>query len=147
MQTKELGLATSKVADIRVISGRGTAEESTRDLQTEKTEKESQRPRIVSLSVSWCFMAAGLFVALAPMPARAADPIKVLEAQVAALQSQVNTQQGQITTLQSQVGTLQTSNTTLQSQVTTLQNQLTVAQPVLALGPLLSASIPTPSLA
>jgi hypothetical protein len=112
MQKKELSLATSKVADIRVISGRATAEESNRDLQT---EKESQRPRIVSLTVSWCFMAAGLFVALAPMPARADNPIAVLQAQVAALQSQVNTQQGQITALQGQVSTLQTQLTKVQS--------------------------------
>jgi hypothetical protein len=111
MQKKELSLATSKVAD-RVISGRATAEESNRDLQT---EKESQRPRIVSLTVSWCFMAAGLFVALAPMPARADNPIAALQAQVAALQSQVNAQQGQITTLQGQVSTLQTQLAAVQS--------------------------------
>jgi hypothetical protein len=65
-------------------------------------------------------MAAGLFVALAPMPARAVDQIKVLEAQVAALQSQVNTQQGQITTL---------------------QNQLTMAKSVLALAPFVSVDL------
>jgi len=112
MQKKELSLATFKVADIRVISDRATAEESNRDLQT---EKESQRPRIVSLTVSWCFMAAGLFVALAPMPARADNPIAVLQAQVAALQSQVTAQQGQITTLQGQVSTLQTQLTKVQS--------------------------------
>jgi len=121
MKPKNENCATSKVANIRGISGRTTAEESNRDLQT---EKESQRPRIVSLTVSWCFMAAGLFVALAPMPARAADPIAVLQAQVAALQSQVNTQQGQITTLQGQVGSLQTANTTQQGQITTLQSQV-----------------------
>jgi hypothetical protein len=142
MQKIELGLATSQVAD-RVISGRATAEESNRGLQT---GRESQRPRIVSLTVSWCFMAAGLFVALAPMPARAdakAD-IAALQAQVKSLQSQLNTQQGQITTLQGQVGSLQRANTTLQGQVgslqtanTTLQGQLAAVQsnPALALGP------------
>jgi hypothetical protein len=116
MQKKELSLATLKVADIRVISGRATAEESNRDLQT---GKESQRPRIVSLTVSWCFMAAGLFVALAPMPARADEKsdIAALQAQITTLQSQVNTQQGQITTL---------------------QNQLTMAKSVLALAPFVS---------
>jgi len=112
MQKKELGLATFKVADIRVISDRATAEESNRDLQT---EKESQRPRIVSLTVSWCLMAAGLFVALAPLPARADNPLAVLQAQVAALQSQVTAQQGQITTLQGQVSTLQTQLAKVQS--------------------------------
>jgi hypothetical protein len=102
MQKKELSLATFKVAD-RVISGRATAEESNRDLQT---EKESQRPRIVSLSVSWCFMAAGLFVASALMPARAdaqalAADVAALKAQVAALQSQVNTLQTELAKVQS----------------------------------------------
>jgi hypothetical protein len=128
MQKIELGLATSQVAD-RVISGRATAEESNRGLQT---GRESQRPRIVSLTVSWCFMAAGLFVALAPMPARAdakAD-IAALQAQVKSLQSQLNTQQGQITTLQGQVGSLQTANTTLQGQLAAVQSN-----PALALGP------------
>jgi len=93
MQKKEVSRATFKVAD-RIISGRATANEVNRDLQT---GKESQRPRVVSLTVSWCFMAAGLFVALAPMPARADNPLAILQAQVAALQSQVNAQQGQIT--------------------------------------------------
>jgi hypothetical protein len=128
MQKIELGLATSQVAD-RVISGRATAEESNRGLQT---GRESQRPRIVSLTVSWCFMAAGLFVALAPMPARAdakAD-IAALQAQVKSLQSQLNTQQGQITTLQGQVGSLQRANTTLQGQLAAVQSN-----PALALGP------------
>ena len=125
MQKKGLSLATSKVAD-RVISGRATAEESNRDLQ-------SQRPRIVSLTVSRCFIVAGLFVALAPMPARAENPdIAALEAQVAALQSaalqgQVNTQQGQITTLQ--------------GQVSTLQSQLTAAKSVLALARFVSVDL------
>jgi hypothetical protein len=128
MQKIELGLATSQVAD-RVISGRATAEESNRGLQT---GRESQRPRIVSLTVSWCFMAAGLFVALAPMPARAdakAD-IAALQAQVKSLQSQLNMQQGQITTLQGQVGSLQRANTTLQGQLAAVQSN-----PALALGP------------
>src|SRR5258708_36767469 len=100
MQKKELSLATSKVAD-RVISGRATAEESNRDLQT---GKESQRPRIVSLTVSWCFMAAGLFVALAPMPARADE-----KADIAALQAQITTLQGQVSTLQTQLDAVQSN--------------------------------------
>jgi trimeric autotransporter adhesin len=113
------------VADIRVISGRATAEESKRDVQT---GKESQRPRTVSLIVSWCLMAAGLLIALAPLADAATLPeeIAALQAQVAALQSAVSALQGQVNTQQGKI-------TTLQGQIATLQ-----INPVIALGPFVS---------
>jgi len=135
MQKKELSLATPRVAD-RVISGRATAEESKRGLQT---GKESQRPRIVSLAVSWCFMATGLLVALAPLPALADNnedsrhghedndkgihaEIAALQAQLAALQHQVNTLQTANTDQQNEINSLKASNTTLQKQLAAVQS-------------------------
>ncbi len=60
MKERELNRANIGVAKTTAMSGRATAEESKRDVQT-----GSQRPRIVSLTVSWCFIAAGLLVAVA----------------------------------------------------------------------------------
>jgi hypothetical protein len=81
-------------------------------------------------------IAAGIFVAFAPMAARAnaatiPEEIATLQAEVAALQSQVNTQKEYISTLRSQVNTQ--------------QKQLTVARSVLALAPFVSVD-PNPKI-
>jgi hypothetical protein len=94
MQTRELNRATIGVAN---TTGK------------ERRVGRTGLPGLVSL------MAAGIFVALALMPARADEEgvhkeIEALEAQVAALQGIV--------------GTLQTNNSALQSEVNKLQTQL-----------------------
>jgi hypothetical protein len=83
-------------------------------------------------------MAAGLFIALVPMPARAdndedsrhgrENDDRGIRAAIAALQSQVTSLRSTVSGLQGQVKSLQNSNTSL-------QNQLTAAHNVLALAP------------
>jgi len=111
MQKKELGLATAKVADIRLISGRATAEESNRDLQTGKGRSLG---RITCSTLLGPLIGVGILTALIPMSTSAqtisaqaisADAggvpadIAALQAQVAALQTQVNTLQNQLTSV------------------------------------------------
>ncbi len=108
------------------MSGRATAEESKRDVQT-----GSQRPRIVSLTVSWCFIAAGLLVAVAPLPARAdnnedsrhgrEDNDRGIRAEIAALQAQLASLQSTVSALEGQVSALQKANTGLQNEINSLQ--------------------------
>jgi hypothetical protein len=112
MKERELSLTTSRVADIKVVSGQATANEINRYL---RTGKERSFGHIASLTILRSLIVAGFIVALAPMPARADEDerggnkkIEALEAKLAslqatvsALQSQINTLQGQLTAVQS----------------------------------------------
>jgi hypothetical protein len=95
MQTSELNRATIGVANT--------------------TGKERRVGSIPGLPGLGSLMAAGIFVALSLMPARADEKsdIAALQAQITALQTQVNTQQAQITTLQTQLATVQSNKALL----------------------------------
>lgn len=142
MQKKELSLATSKVADIRVISGRATAEEMKRGL---RTGKERSLRSTAGLIVLGSMMAAGLIVALTPVPAMAAAG--GVPAEIAALQTQVADLRSAVSTLQTNNSALQNQVDTLQGQVTTLKTQLAAVQSnhALALGPFVSVD-PNPEI-
>ncbi len=114
MHEKELNRATTEVASSIDISGRATADEIKRGLQTE--EKRGFWGT-VSSAIPGYLMAVGLFVALTPLPASANndDNDNGIPAEIAALQAQV-------ASLQDQVNSLQASNTTLQSQLATVQS-------------------------
>ena len=133
MQHAVQNRATFEVAGSMDISGRATADEIHRALQT---SKERSFWRIVGLPVLGSIV-VGLFVALAPMPAQAEDDkdiraeIAALQAQVAALQDEVSALQKANTGQQNEINNLQASNTTL-------QNQLANAKNVLALDPFVS---------
>jgi hypothetical protein len=149
MQEREFNRATFEVAHNRDISGRATADEINRGLQT---GKERSFWRIACLTFLGSLTVAALFVVLAPLPANAdneegsrhgrEDSDKGIRAEITALQAQVTSLQATVSALQGQVNKLQTSNTGLQNQVnslqasnTTLQNQLANAKNVLALDP------------
>jgi peptidoglycan hydrolase CwlO-like protein len=132
MQKKELSLATSKVADIRVISGRATADEMNRSLRTGK--------RLARMGGLAAFIAAGLLVAVAPLAAKGDDDKDSrhgredndTRAQIAALQAQVASLQSIVSALQDQVNTLKTANTGLQTEINSLQTSNTTLQTQLA---------------
>jgi hypothetical protein len=129
MQTKELYRATTEVASTTGISGTATANEVNRSLRTRKGRSHG---RIKCSILLGPLMAAGLFVALAPMPVRAdndedsrrgrEDDDRGIRAEVAALRAQVTSLQTTVSTLQSQVDSLQTSNTTLQTHLAAVQS-------------------------
>jgi hypothetical protein len=125
--------ATLGVGNTKTMSSRATADRISGGL---RTGTKSNLGRIAELTVLGSMVAAGLFVALAPMPARADDVGK----EIAALQTEV-------ADLQSLVGNLQTSNSTLAKQVNTLQSQLAAVEsnPALALGPFVSVD-PNPEI-
>jgi hypothetical protein len=145
MQERELNCATIEVANNRDMSGRMTADEMNRSL---RTAKGSKLWRIACSTFLWSSMVAGLFIVLAPMPARAdndedsghgsKDNDKEIRAEITALQAQVSSLQATVSTLQDQVNSLQTSNTAL-------QNQLAHAKNVLALDPFVSVD-PNPEI-
>jgi len=134
------------------MSGRAIADEINRGL---RTAKGSKLLRIVYSTFLGPLLVAGLFIVLAPLPARADDDkdrhrghedndkgirteIAALQAQVAALQSAVSTLQTANTDQQNEINSLQTSNTAL-------QNQLAHAKNVLALDPFVSVD-PNPEI-
>jgi hypothetical protein len=135
MQERELNRATIRVVNRTDIRGRGTADEMNRGLRTGK--------RLARMGGLVAFIAAGLLVAVAPLPARADDDKdrhrrhedndKGIRAEIAALQAQV-------TALQDQVNKLQTANTDQQDEIDRLQTQLTAVQSnhALLLGPFVS---------
>ena len=152
MQRRELNRATFEVASSMDISGRATAYEINRALQT---GKERSFRRITCSTFLGSLMVAGLFVVVAPLAVRAdnaedsrhgrEDSDRGIRAEIAAVQATVSA-------LQDQVNKLQTSNTGLQNQVnslqasnTTLQNQLANAKNVLALDPFVSVD-PNPEI-
>jgi hypothetical protein len=153
MQTRELDRAAIRVAKTTAMSGTPTADEIDRVL---RTRKGRNLERITCSTLLGPLMAAGLFVALAPMSGRADDDkdrhpghedsdkgiraeIAALQAQVASLQSTVSALQGEVSALQTtnavqqnQINNLQTNNAKLQNQVTSLQTSNTTLQKQLA---------------
>jgi hypothetical protein len=135
MQERELNRATIRVVNRTDIRGRGTADEMNRGLRTGR--------RLARMGGLVAFIAAGLLVAVAPLPARADDDKdrhrrhedndKGIRAEIAALQAQV-------AALQDQVNKLQTANTDQQDEIDRLQTQLAAVQSnhALLLGPFVS---------
>ncbi len=142
MQTRERNRTTIGVVNRTVISGRVTADETNRGLRIEK------RKNLRRIACSTLLVASGLYLNLAPMPARADEDNDIhrerenndrgIRAEIAALQAQVISLQSTVSGLQSQVKSLQNSNTSL-------QNQLTAAHDVLALAPFVSVD-PNPEI-
>src|ERR1700730_17123495 len=150
MQERELHYATIGVANTTDISGRATAEETNRGLRIGKGRKLR---RIACSTFLGSLMVAGLFIALAPTPARADDDkdrrgeeireeiaalraqFKSLQSTVSALESQIDTLQAGNTKLRDEINSLKTSNTMLQSQLVAVQSN-----PVLTLGPFVSVN-------
>jgi septal ring factor EnvC (AmiA/AmiB activator) len=118
MQERELNCATIGVANRTDISGRATADEINRGLQT---GKERSFWRIACLTFLGSLTVAALFVAVAPLPVRAdedkdsrqerEDNNRGIRAEIAALQAQVASVQATVSALQDQVATLKTANT------------------------------------
>jgi hypothetical protein len=156
MQRRVFNCATIRVANTKDMSGTVAADEINGSLWTAKGSKLWR----IACSIFLGFLTvAGLFVALAPMPAGADDDkdrhrgredndkgiraeITAFQAQVASLQSTVSGLQTANTEQQNEINSLQTSNAKLQTQVsslqtsnTTLQHQLANAKNVLALDP------------
>jgi peptidoglycan hydrolase CwlO-like protein len=125
MHERELNCATIGVANNRDMSGMATANEVNRSLRTRKGRSLG---RITFSTLLGPLMAAGLFVALAPMPVRADS------AETTALQAQVTSLQATVSALQGQVNTQQ-------GQINTLQKQLTMAKSVLALAPYVAVTL------
>jgi hypothetical protein len=161
MHEMELNGATIEVANSRDISNRVTADETKCGLKIGKGKKLR---RTACSTLFRSLMVAGLFFALAPMPARAdddkdmrhgrGDDDKDTRAEIAALRAQVESLRAAVSALESQVSTLQTGNTTLQNEIkslqtsnTTLQSQLGAVQSnhALLLGPFVSVD-PNPEI-
>ena len=120
MQRKELNWATIEVADNRDMSGRATADRTNRGL---RTANGRTLWRIACSTFLGSLMVAGLFMALARMPARADDDkdrrrgndkdtraeIEALRAEVESLQAAVSALQGQVTTLQTELAAVQSN--------------------------------------
>ena len=133
MQERELNCATIGVAKRTDISGRATAEETSRALRIGKGRSFGH---ITSLTILRSLIAACFVVALAPLPAQADEEergrdkkfealeakVESLQATVSALESQIDTLQGGNTTLQNEIKSLKTSNATLQSQLAAVQS-------------------------
>jgi len=112
MQERELNRVTIGVVNSMDLRGRATADEINRGLRTGK-----HPARIGGLAA---FIAAGVFVALVPMPTRADDDergghkeTEALEAKVASLQTAVSALQDQVTTLQTQLAAVQSNHALL----------------------------------
>jgi septal ring factor EnvC (AmiA/AmiB activator) len=140
MQEREINRATIGVAKRRDISGQATADEINRGLRT--AEKKSFWS-IASFTFLGSLTVAGLFVALAPLPAHAdndqdsrhgsEDSDKGIRAEITALEAQVTSLQATVSALQDQVNKLQTSNTGLQNQVNSLQASITLLSRIIDL--------------
>jgi hypothetical protein len=117
MQERELNCATIGVANRTDISGRATADEINRGLRTGKARK---RLRKACLTYLWTLTVAGLFVAVAPLPARAdneedarhgrEDNDKGIRAEITALQATVSALQRQVNTLQTHLAAVQSNH-------------------------------------
>ena len=147
MEETELNRATIGVVNRTDIRGRATADEMNRGL---RTGKERSFWRITSLTFLRSLTVAGLFVAVVPMPVRAADDEnsrhghedndRGLRAEITALQVQLASLQSTVSALQDQVNSLQASNTALKSQVAAVQSNH-----ALLLGPFVSVD-PNPEI-
>ncbi len=113
MQERELNCATIGVANSTDISGRATAEETSR---ASRIGKGRSFGRIASLTILRSLIAVGFVVALAPLPAQADEEergrdkkFEVLEAKVESLQATVSALESQIDTLQKQLAVVQSN--------------------------------------
>ena len=151
MQERELNCATIGVANRTDISGRATAEETSRAL---RIGKERSFGRIASLTILRSLIAAGFVVGLAPMLAQADEEERGRDKKFEALEAKVESLQATVSALESQIDTLQASNTTLQNEIksqkssnATLQSQLAAVQSnhALLLGPFVNVD-PNPEI-
>ena len=113
MQERELNCATIGVANSTDISGRVTAEETSR---ASRIGKGRSFGRIASLPILRSLIAVGFVVALVPLPAQADEEergrdkkFEVLEAKVESLQATVSALESQIDTLQKQLAVVQSN--------------------------------------
>jgi hypothetical protein len=139
MQTRELDRALIAVANTTDISGTATADEiNPRGL---RTRKERSLGRITGLPVLGSLMAAGIFVAVALMPARAdehKDEDRGREDNDKGIRAEITALKAQVAILQNQVNSLQTSETTLQTQLAAVQRNN-----ALLLGPFVNVDFKT----
>jgi cell division protein FtsB len=117
MQERELNCATIGVANRTDISGRATAEETSR---ASRIGKGRSFGRIASLTILRSLIAAGFVVALAPLPAQADEEergrdkkFEALEAKLESLQATVSALESQIDTLQKQLAAVQSNHALL----------------------------------
>src|SRR5258707_15133021 len=120
MKERELNCATIGVAIRTDISGRATAEETSRALRIGKWRIFG---RTANLTILRSLIAASFVLALAPLPARADEEERGRDKKFEALEAKVES--------------LQATVSALESQIDTLQKQLAVVQcnKALALGP------------
>jgi cell division protein FtsB len=119
MKERELSLATSKVAEIKIVSGRATDKEINCCL---RTGKQRSFGRIAILTILRSLIAAGFVVALAPMLAQADEEERGRDKKIEALEAKLESLQATVSALESQIDTLQTGNATLQSQLAAVQS-------------------------
>jgi trimeric autotransporter adhesin len=117
MHERELNCATIGVANRTDVSGRKTAEETSR---ASRIGKGRGFGRIASLTILRSLIAAGFVVALAPMPAQADEEergrdkkFEALEVKVESLQATVSALESQIDTLQKQLAVVQSNHALL----------------------------------
>jgi trimeric autotransporter adhesin len=112
MQERELNCATIGVANRTDISGRATAEETSR---ASRIGKGRSFGRIFSLTILRSLIAAGFVVALAPMPAQADEEERGRDKKFEALEAKLESLQATVSALESQIDTLQTQLAAVQS--------------------------------
>ncbi len=151
MKERELNCATIGVAIRTDISGRATAEETSRALRIGKWRIFG---RTANLTILRSLIAASFVLALAPLPARADEEERGRDKKFEALEAKVESLQATVSALESQIDTLQASNTTLQNEIksqkssnATLQSQLAAVQSnhALLLGPFVNVD-PNPEI-
>jgi hypothetical protein len=113
MKERELNRANIGVAKTTAMSGRATAEETSR---ASRIGKGRSFGRIASLTILRSLIAVGFVVALAPLPAQADEEergrdkkFEVLEAKVESLQATVSALESQIDTLQKKLAVVQSN--------------------------------------
>jgi len=112
MQERELNCATIGVANRTDMSGRATAEVTSRALRIGKGRSFG---RIASLTILRSLIAAGFVVALAPMPAQADEEERGRDKKIEALEAKLESLQATVSALESQIDTLQTQLAAVQS--------------------------------
>src|SRR5260221_5598327 len=104
MQERELNCATIGVANSTDISGRATAEETSR---ASRIGKGRSFGRIASLTILRSLIAAGFVIALAPMPAQADEEERGRDKKFEALEAKLESLQATVSALESHIDTLQ----------------------------------------
>jgi cell division protein FtsB len=112
MKERELSLATSKVAEIKIVSGRATDKEINCCL---RTGKQRSFGRIAILTILRSLIAAGFVVALAPMLAQADEEERGRDKKIEALEAKLESLQATVSALESQIDTLQSKLVAVQS--------------------------------